>query len=51
MLQVLIVAAIVSLIIGIAQNGISGIVEGASILVAILIILFVTVSNNLVKEK
>ena len=51
MLQVLIVAAIVSLAVGVAQDGFSGILDGVSIMVAILIITVITVGNNSVKEK
>jgi Ca2+ transporting ATPase len=50
-LQVLIVAAIVQLIIGVVQHGAAGMVDGVSIFIAIAIITFVTAGNNYVKEK
>jgi Ca2+ transporting ATPase len=52
MLRVLCGAALVSLILGIATEGIrEGWLEGASILVAVVIIVSVTSINNYVKEK
>lgn len=52
MLRVLCVAAIISLILGIATEGIEhGWYEGASILLAIVIIVTVTSGNNWVKEQ
>jgi magnesium-transporting ATPase (P-type) len=50
-LQILIVATVVSLITGYIQDGALGLVDGCSILVAIVVIVSVTVGNNLVKEK
>ena len=51
-LQVLVVAAVASMGIGIYKDGIEhGWIDGTSIIVAILIIVIVTVSNNYVKEK
>jgi P-type Ca2+ transporter type 2B len=50
-LQILIVATFVSLITGGIQDGLLGLVDGFSILIAIVIIVAVTVGNNLVKEK
>jgi len=52
MLRVLCVAAVVSLILGIATEGWEhGWMEGASILVAVVIIVTVTSGNNWMKEK
>lgn len=50
-LQILILAAFVSLVVGMIQNGFFGLIEGASILVSIVIIVSVTSVNNWVKEK
>jgi magnesium-transporting ATPase (P-type) len=50
-LQILIVAAIVSLICGVAEHGWGGLIEGVSILISIVIIVTVTATNNYVKEK
>jgi magnesium-transporting ATPase (P-type) len=51
-LQILIIAATVSLIIGVVQNGWAhGWVEGLSIYIAIVIIVSVTAGNNYIKEK
>ena len=51
-LQILIIAATVSLIIGVVQNGWAhGWVEGLSIYIAIIIIVSVTAGNNYIKEK
>lgn len=50
-LQILIAAASISLIIGVAQNGWSGLIEGASILLSIVIIVAVTSTNNWIKER
>jgi Ca2+ transporting ATPase len=51
-LQILIIAATVSLVIGILQHGWEhGWVEGVSIYMAIVIIVSVTAGNNYVKEK
>jgi hypothetical protein len=44
-------ACLISLVIGVAQHGLNGIIEGASIAFAILIIAFVTAINNYQKEK
>ena len=52
MLQLLLLAAFVSLIIGIINDGFkNGWIEGASIFLAVFIITIVTVSNNYAKEK
>lgn len=52
MLRVLCVAAVVSLILGIATEGIEkGWMEGASILIAVVIIVTVTSGNNYIKEQ
>lgn len=51
-LQILVVAAVASMGIGIYKDGWEhGWIDGTSIIVAILIIVIVTVSNNYVKEK
>jgi Ca2+ transporting ATPase len=51
-LQILIAAAIVTLIIGIIEKGFMlGSVDGFSILLAIVIIVGVTTGNNYMKEK
>jgi Ca2+ transporting ATPase len=52
MLRILCGAAAVSLVLGIATEGIrEGWLEGASILVAVVIIVSVTAGNNYIKEK
>lgn len=52
MLRVLCAAAVVSLILGIATEGIEhGWMEGSSILLAVIIIVSVTSGNNYMKEK
>jgi Ca2+ transporting ATPase len=52
MLRVLCVAAVVSLVLGVATEGLEhGWYEGTSILLAILIIVTVTSGNNWVKEQ
>lgn len=52
MLRVLCVAAVVSLVLGIATEGLEhGWMEGTSILVAIVIIVTVTSGNNYIKEQ
>lgn len=50
-LQILIAAAIVSLLVGVIQNGLSGLIEGVSILISIVIIVSVTSVNNWIKER
>ncbi len=51
-LQILLVAAAVSLAIGIWQDGIAkGWIEGVTIYIAVAIIITVTAGNNYVKEK
>lgn len=50
-LKILIAAAVVSLIVGVIQNGFGGLIEGSSILVSIVIIVVVTSVNNWIKEK
>ncbi len=47
----MIVAALVSLVVGIIQHGWGGLIEGGSILASIVIIISVTATNNWVKEK
>lgn len=50
--QVLCVAAVVSIIIGIVQHGLpEGLIEGTSILIALNIIIFVNSGNNYLSEK
>lgn len=52
MLRVLCVAAVISLVLGIAAEGLAhGWYEGASILLAVVIIVSVTSGNNWVKEQ
>lgn len=52
MLRVLCLAAVVSLILGIATEGLAhGWMEGTSILVAVVIIVTVTSGNNYVKQQ
>jgi len=50
-LKILIGAAVVSFLGGFALNGLSGCIEGCSILVSIVIIVVVTAVNNWIKEK
>ena len=50
-LQILIAAAVVSLICGVIQEGVHGLIEGGAILSSIVIIVSVTAGNNYVKEK
>ena len=50
-LKVLMLAAVVAMVVGIYNDGIAhGWIDGVSILVAILIIITVTVTNNMAKE-
>ena len=52
MLRILCVASVVSLILGIATEGIEkGWMEGASILIAVVIIVTVTSGNNYITEQ
>ena len=52
MLKILCVSAVVSLVLGIATEGLKeGWLEGASILIAVIIIVTVTSTNNYLKEK
>ncbi len=52
MLKILCAAAVVSLVLGIATEGLAeGWLEGASILIAVVIIVTVTSGNNYIKEK
>jgi magnesium-transporting ATPase (P-type) len=51
MLKILTVAAFVSFICGYVQHGVQGLLEGASIIMAILIILVVTAANEYSQEK
>jgi magnesium-transporting ATPase (P-type) len=50
-LQVLIAAAVVSLVTGYLQHGVMGLLEGGAILISIIIIMCVNSGNNYVKEK
>lgn len=50
-LQILIVACVVQLAIGIYENGAMGCIDGVSIFIAIIIITIVTAGNNYIKEK
>ena len=50
-LRILVVATIISLITGYIQDGAIGLVDGFSILIAIVVIVSVTVGNTMVKEK
>lgn len=50
-LQILLVATVVSLITGYIQDGAIGLVDGFSILIAVVVIIAVTVGNEKVKEK
>jgi Ca2+ transporting ATPase len=50
-LQILIGAAIVSTIVGVIKDGWMGLVEGGSILMAVVIIVAITTANNYKKEK
>ena len=44
-------AAIISLVCGLIQHGLGGLIEGASILISIAIIVVVTSVNNWIKER
>jgi Ca2+-transporting ATPase len=51
-MQILLIAALVSLIIGIVKDGIQhGWIEGLSIFIAVAVITAVTAGNNYIKEK
>ena len=50
-LQILIAAAIVSTVVGVIKDGMMGLVEGGSILLAIVIIVGITTGNNYKKER
>jgi magnesium-transporting ATPase (P-type) len=50
MMKILSVAAVVSLICGYIQHGFPGLVEGFSIIISIVIILFVTAYNDYKQE-
>ena len=50
-LQILIFAAVISIVIGVGQRGAEGLIDGASILFTVLIITSVNTSNNYVNEK
>lgn len=50
-LQILIAAAIISLIVGVIKDGWLGLIEGGSILAAVVIIVTITTANNYKKEK
>lgn len=52
MLRILCISAVVSLVLGIATEGLKeGWLEGSSILLAVVIIVTVTAGNNYIKEK
>ena len=52
MLRILCAAAVISLVLGILTEGLAeGWMEGASILIAVVIIVAVTAGNNYVKEQ
>lgn len=52
MLRILCAAAVVSLVLGIATEGLAdGWMEGASIIIAVVIIVTVTSGNNYIKEQ
>ena len=52
MLKILCASAVVSLVLGIATEGLAdGWLEGASILIAVIIIVTVTSANNYIKEQ
>ena len=52
MLKILCASAVVSLVLGITMEGLSeGWLEGASILLAVIIIVTATSANNYLKEK
>jgi len=50
-LQVLIAAAVISTIVGVIKDGWMGLIEGCSILLAVIIIATITTVNNYKKEK
>lgn len=50
-MKILSVAAIISLVCGYIQHGTEGLIEGISIVIAILIILVVTATNDYQTEK
>ena len=50
-LQILIAAAIISTVVGVIKDGMMGLVEGGSILLAIVIIVGITTGNNYKKER
>lgn len=50
-LQVLIAAAVISTIVGVIKDGWMGLIEGGSILLAVIIIATITTVNNMKKEK
>ena len=50
-LQILMGAAVASLIIGVIKDGWWGLIDGTSIFIAIVIITVVTVGNDYIKEK
>ena len=49
--QLLVIAAIISIVIGIMKDGLDGLVEGSSIVIALLIITIVNSANNYASEK
>lgn len=51
MLQILLLAALISIIIGVCERGAEGLIDGASILFTVLLITSINTSNNYVKEK
>lgn len=50
-LQILIAAAIISTVVGVIKDGMMGLIEGGSILLAIVIIVGITTGNNYKKER
>ena len=50
-LQILIAAAIISTVVGVIKDGMMGLVESGSILLAIVIIVGITTGNNYKKER
>lgn len=52
MLKILVIAAVVSVIVGIIKEGMEkGWMDGVSIFIAVVLIVSVTASNNYIKEK
>ena len=49
--QILVVAAIVSIIVGVIKDGAGGLIEGMSIVIALIIIIVVNSANNYSSER